>query len=323
MEIVPEMIAAVKRERTVVLASAPMTSASKPIGPAARETQPQGGRRLSTLSVKELEKKAWEVRLELIRMFAFGKAHHFGGSLSCAELLTCLYFYKMRYSATLKDAPDRDRCILSKGHSVPTQYVILSMLGFFPMEELRTIKRLGTRFQGHPDVNKTPGIEAPTGSLGQGLSFANGVALGARLDAKDFRVFVLLGDGELQEGQVWEAAMTTSHHKLTNVCALVDCNGFQSQGSIAEIKTIEPLADKWSAFGWEPIAVDGHDVAQICRALDRVDGRNQRPVVIVAATVKGKGVSFMENTFKFHNFSLTEQQHREAENEILARLGAL
>jgi len=276
---------------------------------------------MSEPRLAELELKAWEIRLELIRMFSFGKAHHFGGSLSCVELLTCLYFHKMRYSAQLRDDPERDRCILSKGHSVPTQYVILSMLGLFPMSELRTIKQLGTRFQGHPDIAKTPGIEAPTGSLGQGLSFANGIALAARLDAKDFKIFVLLGDGELQEGQVWEAAMTTAHHRLVNVCVLVDCNRFQSQGSVQEIKGIEPLAEKWAAFGWEVMAVDGHDVAQICRALDRVDGSNARPIAIIASTVKGKGVSFMENTFKYHNYSLSEQEHRQAEQENLQQIG--
>ena len=275
---------------------------------------------MSEPRVEELELKAWEIRLELIRMFSFGKAHHFGGSLSCIELLTCLYFHKMRYSAQLKDDPERDRFILSKGHSVPAQYVILSMLGIFPMSELRTIKQLGTRFQGHPDVTKTPGIEAPTGSLGQGLSFANGVALAARLDSRKFKIFVLLGDGELQEGQVWEAAMTSAHHRLTNVCVLVDCNKFQSQGSVQEIKGIEPLEDKWAAFGWGVIPVDGHDVAQICRALDRVDGRNEKPVAIIASTVKGKGVSFMENSFKYHNCSLTEQEHRAAEREILDQI---
>ena len=235
--------------------------------------------------------------LELIRMFSFGKVQHFGGSLSCIELLTCLYFHEMRYSAQLKDDPERDRFILSKGHSVPAQYVILSMLGIFPMSELRTIKQLGSRFQGHPDSTKPPGIEAPTGSLGRGLSFANGVALAARLDSRNFKIFVLLGDGELQGGQVWEAAMTSAHHRLTNVCVLVDCNKFQSQGSVQEIKGNEPLEEQWAAFGWGVI-----------------------PVAIIASTVKGKGVSFMENSFKYHNCSLTEQEHRAAEREILDQI---
>jgi transketolase len=278
---------------------------------------------LRSCTVEELERKAWEIRLELIRMFSYGKAHHFGGSLSCVELMTCLYFNKMRYSAQLMTDPERDRFILSKGHAAPTQYVILSMLGVFPASELRTIKQLGTRFQGHPDVSKTPGIEAPTGSLGQGLSFANGVALAGRMDERKFKIFVLLGDGELQEGQVWEAAMTTSHRGLTDVCVLVDFNGFQSQGSVQDIKSVEPLEMKWKAFGWEPIAVDGHDVAGICRVLERVDGKNKKPIAIIASTIKGKGVSFMENTFKYHNASLSEQEFRAAESEILERIRTL
>ena len=275
---------------------------------------------MSGFSVEELELKAWEIRLELIRMFSYGKAHHFGGSLSCVELLTCLYFHKMRYSAELRDDPDRDRFILSKGHSVPAQYVVLSMLGLFPRSELRTIKQLGTRLQGHPDISKTPGIEAPTGSLGQGLSFANGVALAARLESREFKIFVLLGDGELQEGQVWEAAMTSAHHRLTNVCVLVDSNKFQSQGSVQEIKGVEPLAEKWAAFGWDVLSVDGHDIAGICRALQRVDGSNAKPIAIIASTVKGKGVSFMESSFKYHNRALSEQEHQAAEQEILDQI---
>jgi transketolase len=253
-------------------------------------------------------------------MFSFGKAHHFGGSLSCVELLICLYFYKMRYSALLKDDPERDRFILSKGHSVPAQYVILSMLGILPKDQLRTIKQLGTRFQGHPDIAKTAGIEAPTGSLGQGLSFANGIALAARIDSQNFQIFVLMGDGELQEGQVWEAAMTSSHRRLTNVCVLIDWNKYQSQGSVQEIKAIEPLDKKWAAFGWDVISVDGHDIVQICNALDRVNGLGNKPVAIIASTVKGKGVSFMENTFKYHNASITEQEYEVAQQEILGQI---
>jgi transketolase len=271
-------------------------------------------------AVAELERKAWEIRLELIRMFSFGKAHHFGGSLSCVELLACLYFHKMRYSAALKDDPNRDRFILSKGHSVPVQYVILCMLGILPAGELKTIKQLGSRFQGHPDITKTPGLEAPTGSLGQGLSFANGVALAGRLDGQQYRVFVLLGDGEMQEGQVWEAAMNTAHQKLTNVCVLVDCNRYQSQGKVQDIKNVEPIAAKWTAFGWEALEVDGHDPAQVCRALDRVDGTNPKPVVIIASTVKGRGVSFMENSYRYHNRALSEQEYRDAEREILEQV---
>jgi len=271
----------------------------------------------------ELERKAQEVRLELIRMFSYGKAHHFGGSLSCVELVTALYFYKMNYSAEKADDPRRDRFIMGKGHSVPTQYVVLSMLGVIPKEELKSIKTLGTRLQGHPDILKTPGIEAPTGSLGQGLSFANGIALAARMDRLCFNIYVILGDGEIQEGQIWEAAMTSSHYGLNNICVLIDRNKYQSQGEVDAMKKIEPLEQKWEAFGWQATRIDGHDLSQICQALDMMDGKNDRPLAIIADTVKGKGISFIENTYKYHNFALTEDQFHSAEQEILSKLEVL
>ena len=270
--------------------------------------------------MQELERIAWRMRLELLRMFGVGKPHHFGGSLSCTELVTALYFHKMHYSAALQNAPERDRFIMSKGHTVPAQYVALAMLGVLPMEELCTIKRLGSRLQGHPDILKTPGLETPTGSLGQGLSYANGIALAARLDGLRFNLYLIMGDGELQEGQPWEAAMTASHHALGNVCVLIDRNGHQSQGRVSEIMNIEPLERKWEAFGWDAVRVDGHDMAAVCGALDRFDGKGKRPLAIIADTVKGKGISFMENTFKFHNANLTEEQFRLAERELLARM---
>jgi transketolase len=265
---------------------------------------------------KELQLQAWELRLELVRMFSHGKAHHFGGSLSCAEMVSALYFYKMNYSAALMHDVERDRFIMSKGHSVPTQYVALSMLGILPKNELSTIKKMGSRLQGHPDVQKTPGIEAPTGSLGMGLSFANGIALAARLDGLKFNIFLILGDGELQEGQVWEAAMNTAHRQLKNICVLVDRNRFQSQGNVDEMKSIEPLLNKWEAFGWDAARVDGHDMLQICSALDRINGSQEKPLAIIADTIKGKGVGFMENTYKYHNYSLSEVEHETAIVEL-------
>ncbi|MGA2545452.1 MAG: transketolase [Rectinemataceae bacterium] len=266
--------------------------------------------------LKDLEKKAWLVRLELIKMFSFGKAHHFGGSLSCAEIATALYFYKMNYSINNMSYPERDRFIMSKGHSVPTQYVILSMLGIIPHEELKTFKTFGSRLQGHPDMRKTPGIEAPTGSLGMGLSYANGMAMAGGLDDLKFKIYLILGDGELQEGQVWEAAMNSAHRHLSNICVIVDRNRFESQGEVDRLKNIEPLIEKWKAFGWETSRVDGHNIKQICDTLDRFDGSNGRPFLIVADTIKGKGVSFMENTFKYHNASLTEQEYTKAIEEL-------
>ncbi len=273
--------------------------------------------------IRELEQMSAQIRLELVRMFASGKAHHFGGSLSCVEMATALYFYKMNYSEGLSRDPERDRFIMGKGHSVPTQYVILSKLGLIPPDELRTIKQLGSRLQGHPDILKTPGIEAPTGSLGQGLSFANGIALAGRMDGLKFNIYIILGDGELQEGQIWEAAMTSAHYRLGNICALVDRNRYQSQGEVDTMKGIEPLEDKWRAFGWRATTIDGHDMKQICTALDGFDGQGDQPLAIIARTVKGKGVSFLENTYRFHNFALTDEQFAEAERELLDQLEAL
>ena len=268
----------------------------------------------------ELREIARRMRVELLQMFSYGKAHHFGGSLSCIEIVAALYFYKMNFSASLVDNPERDRFIMSKGHSVPAQYVALAMHGVFPMEELKTIKRLGARLQGHPDMGKTPGIEAPTGSLGQGLSFANGLALSGRLDGLKYNLYIVLGDGELQEGQVWEAAMTTAHYKLGNVCAFIDRNRYQSQGAIDEMMGVEPVEERFRSFGWETARIDGHNLDEICAVLDRFDGKGGKPLAIVADTVKGKGIDFMENTYKYHNFAITEEEYKKALQKLQAEL---
>jgi len=194
--------------------------------------------------------------------------------------------------------------------------VALAMHGVFPMDELSTIKRLGTRLQGHPDINKTPGVEAPTGSLGQGLSFANGMALGGRLDGLQFSIYLILGDGELQEGQVWEAAMTSSHYKLGNICVVVDKNGYQSQGSVDRLMGVDPIEERFQAFGWKTLRIRGHEIEEICAALDTFDGKGEKPLAIVAKTVKGKGVSFMEHTHQFHNAPLTREQYDQAMKEL-------
>lgn len=266
---------------------------------------------------KELEKISKEIRLDLLRMFSYGKAHHFGGSMSCVEMVASLYFYKMNYSNELLNDVNRDRFIMSKGHTVPVQYVALSKLGVLAKEELKTIKQLGSRLQGHPDMGKTPGIEAPTGSLGMGLSFGNGIALAGRQSNLKFNVFIIIGDGELQEGQVWEAAMTTPHYKLGNVCILVDRNGYQSQGAVNDLMGVEPLEDRFASFGWDTARCDGHDLGAICGILDSFTGDGEKPLAIICDTIKGKGISFMENTYIYHNFNLTEEQYQIAENEIL------
>lgn len=260
----------------------------------------------------ELEAIARELRYHIVRMMGADKPHHFGGSLSIVEMVTALYFYKMRYEPSDPRWDGRDRFVMSKGHTVPTQYVALAKLGVLPMKELPKLKTLGSILQGHPNACMTPGLEACTGSLGQGLSFANGIAMAARIRGLDIRVYCLLGDGELQEGQVWEAAMGSATHKLDTLCALVDRNRLKSQGVVDDAKLLEPLAQKWEAFGWHTISVDGHDLRQVCDALDEAEAVKGKPTVIVARTVKGKGVPFMENRFQFHNAPISQEQWEEA-----------
>ena len=260
----------------------------------------------------ELEAMAREMRYHIVRMMGADKPHHFGGSLSIVEMVTALYFYKMRYDPADPDWDGRDRFVMSKGHTVPAQYVALAMLGVLPMEALPTLKHLGSILQGHPNACMTPGLEACTGSLGQGLSFANGVAMAARVRDLDIRVYCLLGDGELHEGQVWEAAMGSSTHRLDHLCALVDRNQLKSQGVVDEAKNLEPLATKWQAFGWHTLAVDGHDLGQICDALDEAETVKGQPTAIIAETVKGKGIPFMEGQFQFHNAPISQEQWAEA-----------
>jgi transketolase len=264
------------------------------------------------LKLAELESTARDMRYQIVRMMGADKAHHFGGSLSIVEMVTALYFYKMRYDPANPNWDGRDRFVMSKGHTVPAQYVALARLGVLPMEALPTLKHLGSILQGHPNACMTPGLEACTGSLGQGLSFANGIALAACIRGLDIRVYCLLGDGELHEGQVWEAAMGSSTHKLDHLCALVDRNHLKSQGVVDEAKNLEPLVGKWQAFGWHTIGVDGHDLRQICDALDEAETVKGRPTVILAETVKGKGVPFMEGQFQFHNAPISQAQWAEA-----------
>ncbi|MGQ9683146.1 MAG: transketolase [Anaerolineae bacterium] len=273
--------------------------------------------------IGRLERLAAELRLHIVRMMEPGKAHHFGGSLSAADLITALYFYKMRYDPANPAWPERDRFVLSKGHSVPAQYAALAMLGVLPLEELATLKKLGSRLQGHPAMRYTPGIEGCTGSLGQGLSYANGLALAARVQGLNYRVYCLMGDGELHEGQVWEAAMTAPRQCLTHLTAIVDQNGLKAMDESTCGKALEPLSKRWAAFGWAVKEIDGHDMGQICRALDWAERHTEAPAAIVAHTAKGKGVSFMEGNCAFHNAAITPEQHAAALAELEARLQAL
>ena len=270
----------------------------------------------SQSQINSLRRHAADLRSRIVRMMGADKAHHFGGSLSAADIVTALYFYKMRYNPANPQWPDRDRFIMSKGHSVPAQYAALAKLGVFPLEELDTLKSLGSRLQGHPAMHLTPGIEGCTGALGEGLSFANGVALAARLQERSYRVYCLMGDGELHEGQVWEAAMTSVKHCLDNLVAIIDRNRLKAMDATECGKVLDPSGARWASFGWAVKEVDGHDMAALCDALDWADGQVNQPSMIIANTVKGKGVSFMAGQAAFHNASITEEQYRQAVAEL-------
>ncbi|MDD4169717.1 MAG: transketolase [Desulfotomaculaceae bacterium] len=267
--------------------------------------------------IEELQKKAKEIRKHIIKMLGEAGSGHPGGSLSAADIVTTLYFHELRLDPSRPDWPDRDRFVLSKGHAAPVLYAALAERGFFPVEELMTLRKLGSRLQGHPDMRKLPGVEMSTGSLGQGLAAANGMALAGRLDQRDYRVYVMLGDGELDEGMVWEAAMAAAHYQLDHVVAFVDHNGFQIDGPITEVMSPEPVADKWRAFGWHVININGHDFKQILDALAEAKTVKGKPTMIVAETIKGKGVSFMENQVNWHGVAPKPDEVQRA----LAELG--
>lgn len=233
-------------------------------------------------------------------MIAKANSGHPGGSLSAVEIITALYWKVLQHKPADPNWVDRDRFILSKGHAAPVLYAALAECGYFPVAELATLRQIDSRLQGHADRTHTPGVEMSSGSLGQGLSFAVGVALAGRLDRKDYRVYALLGDGECDEGQVWEAAMAAAHFKVDNLTAIVDNNGLQLSGCNADTMNLEPFKDKWASFGWHTIEVNGHDINQLLDAFDKAKKVKGKPTVIIAHTVKGKGVSFMENNVDFH-----------------------
>ena len=266
--------------------------------------------------ILSLERKAQQLRRNVIVSVGVGVAGHIGGSFSSADLIAALYFHKMRHDPGNPKMPERDRFLLSKGHVAILQYSALAECGYFPIEELKTTKEIGSMLQGHPDVIKTPGIEAGTGSLGQGLSIGLGMALGQKLDGLDSRVYVLCGDGELAEGQIWEAAMAASAHKSDNLIAIVDKNNLQATGVVKERFDINSVPEKWAAFGWHVIEIDGHNMGQIVDALDAADLVKGKPTVIVANTVKGKGISFAENVVSYHNGALTEETYQQALSEL-------
>ena len=278
---------------------------------------------MDSSQIKQLQILAAESRLGAILGTYHAKSGHPGGSLSAADIFTYLYFNEMNVDPQNPQWEDRDRFVLSKGHCCPSLYATLALKGFFDWDELSELRHVGAMLQGHPDMKGTPGIDMRTGSLGQGVSAACGMALAAKLDNKDYRVYTLLGDGEVEEGQVWEAAMFASHNKLDNLVVIVDQNGLQIDGTVEEVAGIEPLDKKFEAFGFEVFKIDGHDFEQIEDALNKAKTVKGRPTAILAKTVKGKGVSFMENQVGWHGTAPNKEQYEQATAELEAAIEKL
>ena len=271
---------------------------------------------MSMKSVEELKQLIKNLRRDIIRITGLAGSGHPSSAFSALEILTALYFRVLRHDPETPNWPERDRFILSKGHAAPGLYVVLAHAGYFPVEQLKTLRKLESPLQGHPEKNRLPGIEASTGSLGQGISIGIGMALAARLDRKDHRVYVLTGDGELDEGQVWEAAMFATHYQLDNLTVIVDRNKLQQDSWCKEVMNTEPLSEKWQSFGWYVIDINGHDLEQVIAAFAEARKVKGKPAVIIARTVKGKGVSFMENSTGFHGVAPTTEQVELALKEL-------
>ncbi|KNF09171.1 transketolase, N-terminal subunit [Gottschalkia purinilytica] len=264
----------------------------------------------------ELKEISNKLRKNIINMIHESKSGHPGGSLSACEILTTLYFKEMKIDPKNPKWEDRDRFVLSKGHAAPVLYATLAEKGYFPKEELMKLRKIDSMLQGHPDMKGTPGVDMSTGSLGQGLSAANGIALAGKIDNKGYRVYALLGDGEVQEGMIWEAAMFSAHYKLDNLTVFLDHNGLQIDGNNEEVMNIEPIDKKFEAFGWNVIKIDGHDFKQIIKAIEKSKNLKEKPTIIIAKTVKGKGVSFMENEAGWHGNAPNDEQTNQALNEL-------
>ncbi len=272
--------------------------------------------KLNDDKIEELKEIARRVRIHIVKSTHEAGSGHPGGSLSATDILTVLYFSEMKHDPEDLAWEKRDRFVLSKGHAAPALYGVLAEAGYFPTDELMTLRKLGSRLQGHPDMLKVPGVDASTGSLGQGLSIACGMALAAKIDRRSYRVFAICGDGEVQSGQIWEAAMFASHHKLDNIIVFLDRNQLQIDGSIEDVLSIEPIVSKWRSFGWHTQEINGHDMEEISKAIERANEVDGKPSMIIAHTVKGKGVTFMEGSLSFHGKAANDEQLEIALKEL-------
>ena len=266
--------------------------------------------------VNELQKYANKIRQEVIKAVYSAKSGHPGGSLSIAEILAVLYFNQMNIDERNPKAKERDRLVLSKGHTSPALYSALALRGFFDVKDLENFRNIKSNLQGHPDMKNIPGVDASTGSLGQGLSIANGMAISSKMDSEGVRVYCICGDGEIEEGQIWEAAMTSAHYKLDNLCLIIDNNNLQIDGKVSEVMNIYPIDEKFRSFGFEVINVDGHNISELISAFEQAKKTKGKPTAIIANTIKGKGVSFMENQAEWHGKAPNEEQYKQAMKEL-------
>jgi len=283
----------------------------------------KGDVKMDRLKLKELKKTATLIRKHIIEEVYHAAAGHPGGSLSCTDILTVLYFHEMKVDPKNPKWEDRDRFVLSKGHCAPALYGTLAERGFFPKEELVKFRSIDSYLEGHPSMKNVPGVDMSTGSLGQGISAAVGMALAGKIDQKDYRVYAILGDGEVEEGQVWEASMAAAHYKLDNLTAFLDHNGLQIDGKIVDVMSPEPIAQKFESFGWNVIKIDGHDYNQIINAIDEAKKCKGKPTIVIAETTKGKGVSYMENQVGWHGSAPNKEQRDQAIAELDAFLSEL
>lgn len=266
--------------------------------------------------MENLQNKAFNIRKNILEMIFTASSGHPGGALSCADLLTALYFSEMKIDKDCPQDENRDRLVLSKGHASAALYATLAEIGFISKEELLGFRNINSILQGHPDMRRIPGVDMSTGSLGQGLSAANGMALAGKLDSKSYRVYCIMGDGEIEEGQIWEAAMTASHYQLDNLCAIVDNNNLQIDGTVTEVMNVNPIDEKFRSFGFHVINIDGHNIDQILQAFEEARNTKGKPTVIVAKTIKGKGISFMENQAGWHGKAPSKEEYEIAQKEL-------